>query len=136
MFFGQNRKSKKKVIVVDDEPSFLNIFGELLKIYGFEVKGISDPKKALLEIPVEKPDLVLLDISMPELDGFQVFEHLKNDLKEEMPKVVFLTSLGETISGQKVDEHFAKDIGADGYIRKTADLKQISEQIQDLIKNL
>lgn len=124
---------KKKIIVVDDEISFLNIFIKALEGAGFEVKGYLNPKEALKNIPQEKADLILLDVLMPELNGFEVFEHLKKDIKEKMPKILFLTVLGETVSGTKIDEHFAKSIGAQGYIKKTDDLDKMIEKVKECL---
>ena len=125
---------KKKIIIIDDETSFINIFSAVLVKAGFEVKGFSDPKEALVKMVEEKPDLILLDVAMPEMDGFMVFESLKKDFKDKMPKVIFLTNLGETISGVSIDEQYAKDLGAQGYIRKTDDLDKIVQKVKDLLK--
>jgi len=124
---------KKKIVIIDDESSFLNIFSTVLEKAGFEVKGFSNPKEALMKIIEEKPDLILLDVSMPDIDGFQVFEYLKRDFKEKMPKIVFLTNLGETVAGDSMDQQYAKDIGAQGYIRKTDDLDKDVQKIKELL---
>lgn len=123
-----------KIVIVDDEASFLNLFTTVLsREADFEITSCLGAKEALLKIPEIKPDLVLLDVSMPEMDGFGVFEHLKKDCVDKMPKIVFLTNLGETISGTKVDEHFAKNIGAEGYIKKTADIDEIVKKIREVL---
>jgi DNA-binding response OmpR family regulator len=124
---------KRKIIIIDDEISFLNIFTKALEAAGFEVRGYSDPREALKNILQEKADLILLDVLMPDLNGFEVFEHLKKDLKEGMPKILFLTNLGETVSGTKIDEHFAESIGAEGYIKKTEDLDKIIEKVKECL---
>lgn len=128
-----NQKQKKKIIIIDDEVSFLSIFSKALENAGFEVRGFSDPKEAIKLIPAERADLILLDITMPEIDGFVVFEQLKNYLGSKMPKTVFLTNLGETVSGASIDEYFAKNIGAEGYVKKTDDLSAIVQKIKQLI---
>jgi len=127
-------KQKKKIIMIDDEVSFINIFSNALGRAGFEIKGFSSPKEALIKMVEEKPDLILLDVAMPEIDGFMVFESLKKDFKDKMPKVIFLTNLNETISGVSIDEQYVKDIGAQGYIRKTDDLDKIIRKVKDLLK--
>ena len=124
---------KQKIIVVDDEISFLSIFSKALENAGFEVRGFSDPKEAIKQIPIERADLILLDITMPEIDGFVVFEQLKNYLGSKMPKTIFLTTLGETVAGTSIDEYFAKNIGAEGYVKKTDDLNVIIQKIKQLI---
>ncbi len=124
-------EQKKKIAIVDDEASFLNIFSKALEGADFEIKCYLGPKEALINIPTDRPDLILLDISMPETDGFQVFEFLKKDFKENMPKVVFLTNLGETVAGTEIDEHFATNIGAQGYIKKSEDLDAVIRKIKE-----
>lgn len=126
--------AKKKIVLVDDELSFLNLFGDLLEQNGFEVVKFFNPREAMAKIPEEKPDLILLDIAMPEVTGLNVFEHLKNDLKDKMPKVIFLTNLNETMGGVKLDQNFAESLGAHGYLRKTDDLKDLMGTIQEKLK--
>jgi len=70
---------------------------------------------------------------MPDMDGFQVFEYLKRDFKEKTPKIVFLTNLGETVAGDSIDQQYVKDIGAQGYIRKTDDLDKDVQKIKELL---
>jgi len=125
---------KKKIVIIDDEASFINVFSTALGKAGFEIKGFSNPKEALIKMIEERPDLILLDVAMPEMDGFMVFESLKKDFRDKRPKVIFLTNLGETVSGVSIDEQYAKDIGAQGYIRKTDDLDKIVQKVKDLLK--
>jgi len=124
---------KKKIVIIDDEESFLMIFGKALEKEGFEVKGFNNPKEALMKIVEEKPDLIILDIKMPEMDGFEVFKHLKTDLQGNFPKIVFLTNIGETPSGQGIDENFIQSIGGQGYIRKSDDLDKIISKIKQTL---
>jgi len=121
---------KKKIVIIDDEKSFVTILTTALEKAGFEVKGYSDSQEALQNILEEKPDVVLLDILMPGLNGFEVFKHLKQDLKEKAVKILFLTNLEETESGIKIDDNFALSVGADGYIKKTDDLEKMIEKIK------
>src|SRR3989344_3715562 len=134
MFFKSKKENlKPKVVIIDDEVSFLSIFSTALNNAGFETKSFSSSKEALKDIVGENPDLILLDISMPEMDGFQFFEYLKKDFGSKMPKVIFLTNLGETVSGTAVDNHFAKSIGASGYFHKSDDLNNIVSKFKDAL---
>ncbi len=124
---------KKKIVIIDDETSFLSIFETALKNAGFEVKGFFDPEEFLRQIFKEKPDLILLDISMPEIDGLEVFERLKKGFGRKLPKTVFLTNLGGALAGAAVDEHFAKNIGANGYLKKFEDLEITVKRVKEII---
>ncbi len=126
-------EQKKKIVIIDDETSFLSIFETALKNAGFEVKGFFDPEEFLRQIFKEKPDLILLDISMPEIDGLEVFERLKKGFGRKLPKTVFLTNLGGALAGASVDEHFAKNIGASGYLKKFEDLEITVKRVKEII---
>ncbi|MBI5306613.1 response regulator transcription factor [Candidatus Wolfebacteria bacterium] len=125
---------KTKIAIVDDEMSFLSLFGAILsREPSFEIYKCLGAKEALLKIPNEiKPDIVLLDIQMPEMDGFEVFERLKKDCVNKMPKIIFLTNLGETIGNVRIDDHFAKDIGADGYIKKITAIDELINKVKEV----
>ena len=71
---------------------------------------------------------------MPEIDGFEFFDRLKDKFGKNIPKVVFLTNLGENVAGASVDEHFAKNIGAVGYVHKTDNLSDVIKKVNNIIK--
>lgn len=125
--------TKPKVLIIDDEVSFLTIYGTALGNAGFEIKTYSNPSEALEKINIENPDLILLDISMPGIDGFEFFDQLKNKFGKNIPKVVFLTNLGENVAGASVDEHFATNIGAAGYVHKTDNLSDVIRKVNEII---
>ena len=125
--------TKPKILIIDDEVSFLTIFGTALGNAGFEIKTYSNPSEALKKVEFENPDLILLDISMPGMDGFEFFDQLKNKLGKNIPKIVFLTNLGENVAGASVDEHFAKNIGAAGYVHKTDNLNDVVKKISEIL---
>jgi CheY-like chemotaxis protein len=121
---------KKKIIIIDDEKSFANILATTLKKLGFEVKFYLDSCEALKNVIKDKPDIILLDIMMPGLNGIEVFKHLKQDLRGQKIKIFFLTNLEETESGIKIDDNFALSVGADGYIKKADGLEKMLEKIK------
>jgi CheY-like chemotaxis protein len=121
---------KKKIIIIDDEKSFVNILTTALEKLGFEVKFYLDSCEALKNVIEDKPDIILLDVMMPGLNGIEVFKHLKQDLRDQRTKIFFLTNLEETESGIKIDDNFALSVGADGYIKKTDDLEKMLEKIK------
>jgi len=105
--------NSKKIVAVDDTPSILNILETALKIKGYQIRTFSNGKEALASISTELPDLILLDISMPEMSGYEICQQLKNsELTKEIP-VIFLTSLDETEAEVKGFE-----VGAADFITK------------------
>lgn len=102
----------EKVLIVEDEISMQNVLKSKVEQLGFKVIQSFDGKEALQKVKTEKPDLILLDIIMPEKSGFEVLKELKLKQKSKIP-VVILTNLG-----QENDIKMAKELGAVDYILK------------------
>jgi DNA-binding response OmpR family regulator len=122
-----------KIIIIDDEKSFCELLSFVLKKEGFEVKYYIDPQEALLNIVSDKPNLIILDLAMPVLNGFSLLEHLKKDLQEIHPKILIVTNLKYTDSGIPIDENYTKSLGVDGLIHKTGDLDEMVKKIKQVI---
>jgi two-component system alkaline phosphatase synthesis response regulator PhoP len=103
----------KKVLVVDDEPDIIELLAYNLKKEGFDVLTASNGKEALVLANEHEPDVVVLDIMMPEMDGFETCLALRaNPLTASIP-VIFLTA-----KAGEIDEILGLEIGADDYIQK------------------
>jgi DNA-binding response OmpR family regulator len=126
--------NKFRVVLVDDDKNFCEFIG-LSLAQEFDIKCYNDPYDALSEIKKDIPDLVLLDIAMPKLNGFVLLEYLKKDLNEKAPKIIFMTALEYTDDGIKIDEEYVRNIGADGLIRKEEDTKTIIQKIKQFLSN-
>jgi len=122
-----------KIVIIDDEKSFCELLSFVLKKEGFEIKCYNDPQEALLNIVSDKPDLIILDLAMPVLNGFSLLEHLKKDLQEIHPKILIVTNLKYTDSGIPIDENYAQSLGVDGLIHKTGDLDEMVKKIKQVI---
>ncbi len=106
-------EQKPTILVVDDTPDNLTLITGLLKDF-YRVKVATDGKKALqVAFSGEPPDLILLDIMMPEMDGYEVCRQLKNDLESRDIPVIFLTAKMEV-----EDEVKGFELGAADYITK------------------
>lgn len=117
--------SKKKILIVEDEESLLKLESILLTSRGYEVKGVADGKSALEAIAAVKPDLVLLDIMLPEMDGFEVCRVIKgNDATRHIP-VIMLTA-----KKSREDMIRGEQVGADWYITKPFKSAMVIETIQ------
>ncbi|MDA2939160.1 response regulator, partial [Acidobacteria bacterium AH-259-A15] len=93
---------------------------------GFAVATAVDGEEALQKIPEEKPDLILLDIMMPKINGYQVCRQLKANPETQAIPVMMLTA-----KCQESDEFWAKETGADDYVTKPCVMEELMQKIQD-----
>ena len=119
---------KKKILIVEDEESLLRLESILLSSRGYEVKGVTDGPSALEAVASTKPDLVLLDIMIPKIDGLEVCRQIKANEATRHILVVMLTA-------KKSNEDLAKgeQAGADGYITKPFKSAMVIETIKRLL---
>lgn len=117
--------SKKKILVVEDEESLLKLESILLTSKGYEVIGVPNGKAALDAIDEQKPDLVLLDIMLPEIDGFEVCRRIKNNQQTRDIPVIMLTA-----KKSREDMTRGENVGADWYITKPFKSAMVIETIQ------
>jgi CheY-like chemotaxis protein len=119
-----------KILLVDDEQSVRTMFSESLqKVDGFVVDTAEDGNQALLKIAQSKPDIVILDIAMPELNGIQVLEVVKSDPKFKNIPIVMLTG---TTDYAEINECLGK--GASSYITKGDRHSEIVDKIKMIIR--
>ncbi len=88
-----NTPVKGDILVVDDDPSSLSALSSMLTVEGYEVRGVTDGKAALTEVQNKPPELILLDVKMPGMDGFEVCQQIKADEKSSPIPVLFLSAL-------------------------------------------
>ncbi|MEM2889926.1 MAG: response regulator [Candidatus Hadarchaeum sp.] len=125
---------KKKIMVVDDSRSIVRAVELLLESEGFETVTASNGRECLEKLEKEKPDLILLDIMMPGMNGREVCKQIKKSNKEV--KVIFLTGIGVTKSEdfsalcQKFHADILREIGAVDYITKPFDNEDLIRRIK------
>ncbi|HEY6839174.1 MAG TPA: response regulator [Geobacteraceae bacterium] len=119
---------KGRILVVEDEESLLMLERILLSSKGYSVTGVMDGKAALEEIAANRPDLVILDIMLPEMDGFEVCKQIKADPQTSGIPVVMLTAKK---SNQDVTR--GMQVGADAYITKPFKSAKVIEVIEGLL---
>ncbi len=118
---------KKKILVVDDEPELVKALQIRLQANGFKVSGITEGKKVIDRVNHFKPDLILLDLLMPEMDGFEVWDQLKKEEKfSKIPVIVFTAGARQTI------EKKALKVGMSSYIAKPLNMDILLTQIRGL----
>lgn len=120
---------KKRILVVDDEPDLVETLSFRLEASGYEVIKADDGQKGLDKARSEKPDLIILDLMLPKLDGYKVCRMLKFDeVYKNIPIILF------TARAQEQDKKMGQDVGADGYITKPFEPQVLLAKIQELIK--
>ncbi|HJV64361.1 MAG TPA: response regulator [Geomonas sp.] len=122
--------AKDRILVVEDEESLLKLETILFTSKGYEVTGVKDGNLALEEVGRSAPDLVVLDIMLPGLDGFEVCRQLKDNPATSWIPVVMLTA-----KKSNHDLERGKTVGADAYITKPFKSVKVLEVIDGLIKS-
>lgn len=127
---------KPLILLVDDTKEFREIFTLKLESTGCEIAAVSSGAEAIEKLRTMKPDLILLDMEMPGMNGIETLEAIKESTSTKGVKVAFLTNFGEAQERlEHLDRKFAAEIGAVDYIRKTDDLDRVVAQIkEDLTK--
>ena len=127
---AENSKGKEKILVVDDQAQNVELIQELLESDGYEVSTAYDGEEAVKKAHKEIPDLLLLDIMMPKMDGYQVCESLRNaDDTKDIP-IIFVTAKTEV----KDWTHAIFTMGANSYITKPINAKKLIEKVQGVLK--
>lgn len=119
---------KKKILVVDDNKHNRLLFGDILIFYGYEVVDAGDGAEGIRMAKEHKPDLILMDLHMPVMDGITAVKILKNDPETKDMKVVAVTAFA-----MQEDKERVMDAGFNGYISKPIDTKKFSELVKDLV---
>jgi DNA-binding response OmpR family regulator len=104
----------KRILLVEDDDALANVYLMRLKAEGFEIKRVGDGEDALAMAIEYKPQLVLLDVMMPKVNGFDVLDILRNTPETSNLKIIVLTALS-----QESDKQRAKALGADDYLVKS-----------------
>ena len=120
---------KTKVLLVDDEPSIVKMVGKRLEVEGFEVSVAMDGQEGLRKAQAESPELIILDVMLPKLNGYEVCTMLKQDTRyQKIPIVMF------TAKAQEKDEKLGLECGANVYMRKPFKAQALVETIRALLK--
>lgn len=126
---------KKTILLADDDDDLREIFSLKISAAGFIVETASDGQDAYEKAKKIKPDLAVLDVNMPHMDGIEAFLKIREDPDLKNLRAVFLTSYGDKDHGAGIDEKTAKEMGALGYIKKTDDLNEIVGRIKNFANN-
>ena len=126
--FALERGFVKKILIVEDEEDLVKLLTLQLKNAGYDVVSAKDGQEGLEKVRAEMPDLVLLDVMMPKIDGFQVCRLLKFDNQFKHIPIIMLTA-----RGLPKDEKTGAEVGADRYMVKPFEGKKLLKTIEELL---
>ena len=119
----------KKILIVEDDQFLLQMYATKLELEGFAVLEATNGREGLKVAKKEKPDLILLDLNLPEIDGFEVLGQLRNDPETKDFKVIVLTNFSQK-------EHIDRclNLGADDYLIKAHFVpSEVVKKIKDIL---
>jgi DNA-binding response OmpR family regulator len=119
-----------RILVVDDEPDLTQVSTLALEYHGFKVDSFNDPQEALSKFEPGLYDLVILDIKMPKMDGFELYHEIKK--KDSNAKVCFLTASELYYEEFRKKEYYALD--RDMFIRKPIENEELVKEINKMIE--
>ncbi len=117
---------QRLILAVDDEPKMTRFIRLNLELEGYRVSEAADGLEALRKVRDELPDLVLLDVMMPEMDGFDTLEHIRET--SNVPVIML------TVKGEEEDKIRGLELGADDYVTKPFSARELSSRIKALLR--
>ena len=123
----------KRILVVDDEPDFASIVQGNLEKEGFEVEVAYDGVEGLEKVKNNPPDAIVLDVMMPEKDGYKMCSELKADEQYADIPVLMLTAVANRVTSTRYSHHDGMSMEADDYLPKPASAEEITESIKNLL---
>ena len=118
-----------KVLIVEDDPDIVDILSYNLKQADLKVKSVPDGSSALAEVKRRLPDLILLDLMLPKVDGLEVFRLLKSEPETKNVPIIMITAKGE-----EVDRIVGLELGADDYITKPFSPREVVLRVRSVLK--
>jgi CheY-like chemotaxis protein len=119
---------QRTVLLVEDNPHNRKIFSGMLTFHGFRVVEAETGDKALERVAAEPPDLILMDLSIPGIDGWECTRRLKSDAKTRPIPIIALTA-----HAMRGDEERAREAGCDGYLSKPVSPKKVVEEVRQYL---
>ena len=123
---------KNKVLLVEDDPMVVKMYQRKLTMDGFDLSLAFNGEDGLAALAKSRPDIILLDIMMPKMNGFEMLKRIKRDKARKDIPVVMLTNLGDRAE----DVQRCKDLGAvDYWVKANLSLKDLTGRINEIIKS-
>ncbi|MGL5032937.1 MAG: response regulator, partial [Microcystaceae cyanobacterium] len=122
----ESTPTKGNILLVDDLPNNLQLLSDLLTKLGYTIRSVTSGRMALKTLKVKQPDLILLDIKMPEMDGYQVCEAIKADEELRNIPIIFISALDDTFDKVK-----AFECGGVDYITKPFQIEEVVARVEN-----
>lgn len=116
-----------RVLIAEDEPHIVESLSFVLEREGFVVSAVLDGEAALRELRADAPHLLILDLMLPKMNGFEVLKAVKSD-----PVLASIPVIVLTAKGQAQDRRMVEDIGAEGFMTKPFSNREIAERVREL----
>ena len=118
----------KTILIVEDDPKSLTLLRDLLQVSGYSTIEATDGKQGIESAKTGTPDLILMDIQLPEIDGLEATRILKADVTTSNIPVIALTAYA-----MKGDKERALEAGCDGYLTKPIDIKELLKMVTEYL---
>ena len=119
---------KQNILIVDDEASVVEVVGLYLRREGFDIRSASDGREAFEALQKGRPDLLILDVMLPEIDGLEILRRLRSGSDAKVP-VILLTA-----RGQEVDRIYGLELGADDYVVKPFSPAELTARVKAVLR--
>lgn len=120
--------ARKRILIVDDEVDIINTIKLFLEIEGYDIIIAFDGREALDKVRSENPELIILDVMLPSIDGFEIAQKLKSDARYKHIPILIVTAFA-----QRAEEELAKKSLADSYMTKPLELDVLNDKVKELL---
>ena len=124
----------KKILLVDDDMDFVEATKLILESKSYNVTSAYNGQEGLRKVKTEQPHLIILDVMMPEMDGYEVCANLKADPQYRHIPILLLTAVGENIQTSKYTKEMGLNTEADDYIPKPVEPVTLVERVENLFR--
>jgi DNA-binding response OmpR family regulator len=129
-------QTRAKILVVDDDPDILMAISAVLEAHTHQVVTACDGEEGLVKLKEERPDLMILDLLMPKMDGFAVLKELQDPRRSKYSNipVLILTSVREDVSRRRYELETGLELNVEDYVEKPIDPHALVERVEKLLE--
>lgn len=117
-----------RILIVDDEPNIVLALELLMRREGYEIEAVGDGEKAVEAAVKFRPDLILLDVMLPRMDGYEVCQRIRADVSLKDTSIIMLTAKGRDVEKEK-----GLALGADHYITKPFSTRDVVRRVREIL---